>query len=578
MASTAPALRMPSGPSEAALDRAARQPVLFAALPKRSDLLRLGAQESAAVVTMHVHRNHSFEHVASAMAPFAGFAGLDVRLEYGDYDDSLAMDDAPDADVELVWLDWSRYGTSRTPADLAEWLRSRVMTRRPLTESPILVAGAPAADPAGVGLTAELEKALASVPAVHVCDLASIGRQLGDRLFDTRAARLSGTPLSDAACVLAARLFGLRWIPSVVRPPLKAVVVDLDDTLYRGVLGEDGAGGVELSDAHRDLQARLVSLREAGMFIAVASRNEAGDVEELFATRTDFPLRREHLSACEVSWEPKADAIRRVASQLRIGTDAVVFLDDNAGELAAVAADVPRIATLHAGADPAVTLRALDLFPGLWRWRRSEADAVRIQDLAASREREALAATAADPLAYLASLQPHLLYGLNPGRHLSRLHELSVKTNQFNLALARLAEAEVARRIAAPDHVVVSVRLSDRLTDSGLIAAIFGRRDGDTLVVEELCISCRALGRRLEDLLIGEAIARMTAATGTSRVVMRYALGSRNAPARAWLARAVAQPLGPGAGEIPFPWSGSSHAALVSALPVTIDMEPDDGA
>lgn len=570
---------MPDGRAESALDRAARQPVLFDALPRRSDLLRLAPQKIGTAVSLHVHRNQSFEHVASAMAPFAAFAGLDVRVCYGDYDDSLAMDGpVGGADLELVWLDWSRYGTSRTPAELAEWLRSRILARRAVTESPILIASAPGVDPSSVELSAELEKALAPVPAAHVCDLAPIGRQLGERLYDARAARLSGTSMSDAACVLAARLFGARWIPSVMRPPLKAVVVDLDDTLYRGVLGEDGAEGVELSDAHRDLQARLVELREAGLFIAVASRNEASDVEELFASRADFPLRREHLSACEVSWEPKADAIRRVASTLRIGHDAVLFVDDNAGELAAVATDLPGIATLHAGADPAVTLRALDLFPGLWRWRRSEADAIRIRDLAASRERDALAASAADPLAYLASLQPHLTYGLNAGGHVSRLHELSVKTNQFNLALARLTEAEVARRVAAEEHAVVSVGLADRLTDSGIIAAIFGWRAGETLVVDELCISCRALGRRLEDLLIGEAIARMTAATGTSRVVMRYGLGPRNGPARAWLARAAAAPLGPEAGEIPFPWSAHSHAELVSALPVTIAAEPDDGA
>ena len=158
------------------------------------------------------------------------------------------------------------------------------------------------------------------------------------------------------------------------------MALDLDGTLYRGVLGEDGAAGVALTAGHRSLQQYLAELRRGGMLLALVSRNELADVQALFAQRCRLPASLADFSAVEVSWNPKAAALPRVAEQLRIGLDAMVFVDDNPGELAEVAAAHP-VVTVHARPDAKETLAAFTHVAGVFRWSGTRADELRADDL-----------------------------------------------------------------------------------------------------------------------------------------------------------------------------------------------------
>jgi FkbH-like protein len=228
-------------------------------------------------------------------------------------------------------------------------------------------------------------------------------------------------------------------------------------------------------------------------------------------------------------------------------------VDDNPGEIAAVAQELPQVHVLHAGADAGLTARALAYYPGLWAWAAGETDALRVADLRAAEERAKLQAEAADPEEYLRGLQVRLTFALDPRGQLARLHEMSQKTNQFNLSLRRYREGDLAHCLGAEDCRVVSVRLSDRLSESGVIGLVVGRRDGDALVVEELCISCRALGRNLEDLMVEEAVRRMLTDLPAGRVEVAYRSGPRNGPGRQWLAGLLGQPLGQAEGRAALP-------------------------
>jgi FkbH-like protein len=325
--------------------------------------------------------------------------------------------------------------------------------------------------------------------------LSEILSTLGARTFDQRAARLTGMPLSDAACLRVARALGLVWLPAALGPRLKAIAVDLDNTLYAGVLGEDGPAGVMLSPAHFELQVKLLRLREQGVFLALASRNEPEDVDRLFAERPDLPLRPEHFSSRAIAFRDKAEGIRDIAAALRIAPDAMLFLDDNPGEIAALASEVPGLKMLHA-ADPASTARALDFYPGLHGFPLGRDDALRVADLAAAEGRAQAAASAPSREAYIRSLEVVLTFASDQPAYLERMAALSNKTNQFNTAFLRLTEAHVAKRLADPHCRTISIALRDRLSDSGIVAVLFLRRDGSTLVVDEIVISCRALGCR----------------------------------------------------------------------------------
>ena len=550
-------------PADTAIARASWEKVLFADRPSRFELMKLQTQWPLIDTVIRVHRNHSFEHVAAAAEAWFAWWGRRAQYVYSDYDDSLsfAFSEEQPVHLEVLWLDVERYASQFSAARFAEWLAGRLIALRSRTEVPILLVTT-GADNECVALIAKAARAL---PGVRVADLGSVNNALGARFFDDRAARFSGTRLSDAACLLSAREFACRWTPALLRVRLKAIAVDLDNTLFEGVLGEDG-NQVRLTETHRDLQTCLLALRDQGVFLALVSRNEAEDVKQLFDSRRDFPLRWEHFSATAVNWNSKSENIRQVARSLRIGADAVLFVDDNPGELAAVASESPEVSLLHADPNPAVTRRALDYYPGLWAWERSATDAIRAADLQAETERARLATECADPRDYLRSLQVKLCIDLTPRKELARLHELSQKTNQFNLNLQRLSEVDLACLLESPDHRVAAIGLSDRLSDSGLIGLLVAHRQGGTLSVRELAISCRALGRRLEDLMVSEAVRAIVKELPSSRIEFLHRTGPRNAPARDWLARFSGESLQP-EGRVP------AHHALAHFSPSDYPVE-----
>jgi FkbH-like protein len=537
-----------------ALTRADWQTSLFGPL-SRANLARCTADWPLQPIRVRVHRNHGFEAVSAASSPFAAWNGLELAWTIGAYDDSLSLAASGDADVELVWFDTTRVDVE------AAWLADRLAALRASTDLPILVLAWP--------LSAMQRAAIANadIPGLACVDLDPLAAALGAHWLDERALRLSGTRLSNPACLQIARALACQWLPAVAVAPRKAVAVDLDGTLYRGVLAEDGPAGVELTPAHRELQATLVALRDAGVLLALVSRNERSDVEQLFAERADFPLHLEHFSALEVSWDDKPVALRRASETMRIGADAVVFVDDNPGELAAIAQALPAL-TVHARDDARETLAALDHVAGIFRFARQREDTLRAADLRAAALRREADQNALSPDDYLRSLDIRLDFAVDRREHLSRMAELSAKTNQFNLSLARMNQVELARTIDDPDGCVVTIALADRLSDSGIVGLVVGARHGDDLRVCEVCVSCRALGRRIEDTMLTQALRLMAQAWTPERVVFNVRKGPRNAPARDWLARYAGVQLDDDATEVQFPFARIAQCELSPAVSI----------
>lgn len=520
--------------SDSPFARHQAQSVLFAARPSRLALQRLElTPDPSRMVSVNVWRNHSVETVLGLTLPYIAYGSWSAGFCLGDYDDSLLFAAHGRADIELLWLDSSRYGDKQTFGNFALWLDERLGELRAMTTAPIVLATWMATPEECRHVQALTD----AIPAVYFADLGAACAAAGVALIDQRTAAMAGSPVGNAAQAILARELACRWLPGALFPPIKAVVFDLDHTLHAGVLAEDGIYGVELTPAHRDLQQFARALRARGIFIALASRNQRADVEALFRERDDYPLRWDEFSATEISWDDKATAVERIAATLRIAMESILFVDDNPGELAAMSARLPQVHTIHAGPDAGLTRRVIEYFPGLWRWRSAEEDTRRIRDLGASTEREALRAKATDPRDYFRSLRVSLVYRYDPLDQLGRLADLVNKTTQFNLVLRRFNDVEIADRMRRADTCVASVQLTDRLADSGVIAVIVAGRVGATLIVEELCVSCRALGRQLEDTFILVAIRGMPQFAGCTTVAFRAGHGPRNQPALAWLGK-----------------------------------------
>lgn len=515
------------------------QSTLFAPRLSRLALQKLATQ-IIPVKNIHINiwRNHAFEPIANLMVPFTDFGRYGINFNYSDYDDTLTFCDWSEADLELFWLDINRYRINVSIDNLIEWLKGRLEVLRSKTSAPILLA-------TWFDTTEQAERLLAvtnTLPATYFCNLNPIAQTNGLKLINPRTATMAGTPLSSSIHPVLARKFACHWIPAAVFPGIKAIALDLDNTLHRGVVGEDGVEGVELTSQHRDLQTFLKSLQQQGIFLALVSRNERADVEALFAKRIDYPLRWEDFSVAEVSWGDKAQAIASIAESLRIAHDAVLFVDDNPGELAAVASQLPQVHCVHADPDASITQRAIHYYPSLWRWKVETDDTLRIRDLKASAERQAMLTKATSREDYLRSLEISLCIRIDPLDQLTRLSDLCGKTNQFNLALRRFNQADLMQRSQRQDACVASVQLSDRLSDSGVIAVIVAERVEDTLVIEELCISCRALGRQLENTLVFETLRQMFLFDDCKQVAFRVEHGPRNQPALQWLGEVLALP------------------------------------
>jgi FkbH-like protein len=518
---------------EAAMCRYKAQPILFSSNPSRIALLKINLPPLAfgENICVNVWRNHGFEPLQPLISNYANFRAWPLSFRLSGYDDSFSFSELHSASVELLWMDSRRLLERISFSEWLDWLEDRLVTLRRLSPAPIVLATWVAEE----YQRQELKNRLERVPAVYYADLKEVCETAGVPMLDDRSSTMTGTPLSSRAQVVLARTLTCKWLAGAALPPVKAIALDLDNTLHTGVLGEDGIDGVVLTEAHKNLQLFIKELQKRGIFIALVSRNEYADVEALFTRREDYPLRWDDFSAVEVSWGHKAEALQRIAQRLRISTDAILFVDDNPGELAAVTQQLSRLQTLHADLNADLTRSSIEYYPGLWRWKQEADDTKRIIDLKANAERDALASSHTDPTEYLRSLSVTLTHFWNARQQLGRLSDLCRKTNQFNIAMRRFSEAELSERMNRHDTCVASVQLSDRLSDSGIIAVIVAERSGSQLIVEEVCISCRAMGRLLEDEIILHALRQMTIWAGCKEVEFRVRHGERNQPALDWL-------------------------------------------
>jgi len=513
------------------LERFRRQEILTAPLPRRADITSLVINEPIVRSgTVAVWRNHAIEPLEPLLVPFLRTAGLDLDVVPGGYDDALTQSPASTADLDLIWFDLDRLALDDEAA--LAWFSSRVKHCVATSSGTALIV--PISDRhTHVGAA---NRQLRDIPGVLCADPWEICDQANVNLIDDRTAALAGTRISRNAQIHLARALGARWLPAAFLPPVKMVAVDLDETLHRGILGENGIDGVEVTPAHLRFHHYLKELANSGVLLALISRNELADVEQLFEEKHgNYGIGLTDFSAIEVSWGSKAAAVRRAAHHVRIGEDAVVFIDDNAGELLTVGLECPAVRLVHAQPDAARTVDALRWQPGIWRWKRDDAAAIRAGDLAANQTRDQLLNDAENFDRYLEQLGVRAEIGVDVAGQLTRLADLSAKTNQFNLSLSRLTEIALAGHLQANDTHVISVGLTDRLSDSGIIALLVVRFAGELLHIEELAISCRAMGRGLESILISQALRQLPRWDDVHQVIFVARTSERNAPARKWL-------------------------------------------
>ncbi len=368
---------------------------------------------------------------------------------------------------------------------------------------------------------------LGAVPPALLFDLDEMVSEIGRTgFFDARLWESSRFPFSVAGAQATVRHL-VACAAAQLLPGAKCVVLDADNTLWGGILGEDGPTGIALGpdypgSLYVSFQRRLLELRQRGFLLALCSRNNPQDVAEVLANHPHQVLRDEHFAATRVNWEPKPGNLRALARQLNLGLDSFVFVDDSAHECLAVRQQLPQVMVVQAPADPLELPYCLDAVARLEILSRTREDEVRTQLYAQDRQRQHAARSYRTLDDYLASLNMVMRVGLDAPRHAPRIAQLTQKTNQFNLTSVRYTEAEIRSFMRDPECLVAHFALADVFGDSGLVGvAIVQGVGGTDATWEALLMSCRVIGRRAEQAFVHHILGEL-GERGVERVRASY--------------------------------------------------------
>jgi FkbH-like protein len=288
----------------------------------------------------------------------------------------------------------------------------------------------------------------------------------------------------------------------------KCLVLDLDNTLWGGVIGDDGLGGIRIGEGDAEGEAFLAfqryvkSLQMRGVILAVCSKNDEKTAREVFEQHPDMLLKLEDISCFVANWTDKATNLRSIAKQLNIGLDSLVFVDDNPAERSIIRQMVPEVAVPEVSADPIDFVAALERHRYFQVTTLGAEDFKRTEYYRANAERAEIEAAAGGIDDFLRSLDMTSVIGPIQAKTLERSTQLINKSNQFNLTTRRRNVAEVQALTQSPDWITTTVTLVDRFGDNGLISVVLGQIQQDVLEIDTWVMSCRVLKRGVECFLL----------------------------------------------------------------------------
>ncbi|MBE3014061.1 HAD-IIIC family phosphatase [Microbispora sp. NEAU-D428] len=377
----------------------------------------------------------------------------------------------------------------------------------------------------------ELGASAERVVVVDVDPLLSSATELSDPRFETYA----GAHLSDGLLGAYARELG-HLVRARTGRARKVLALDLDGTLWGGILGDDGVEGIEVGhgprgEAFRRFQGVAKQLASQGVLLAAVSKNDRDTVLAALRDHPGMLLREDDFVRILADWSPKPVNLRALTEGLNLGGDSVVFADDSVHECAAVAAELPETVVVHLGDDPA--LHAVTLLADGWfttteitaedraRTRRYHEEAARSEFLAAAGSAEE----------FLAGLDVSVrLAPAEPGET-ARLSQITLRTNQFNLTTERLSPEEVRERAERPGSRVLAISAADRFGSNGVVGAVFLRARPEGLVIENFLLSCRVFSRGIEQAVLS-AVLHAAREAGFAEVHGRYLPTAKNGKVR----------------------------------------------
>jgi FkbH-like protein len=381
-------------------------------------------------------------------------------------------------------------------------------------------------------LLAKVRELSALSPRVVVVDWDWHTRRTGTVAFhDPRLWYLARMRLSPVGLAAMADLI-VDHVRAARGHPYKVVVLDLDNTLWGGVVGEVGLQGIELGEeglglAFQEFQRELLKLHDAGILLAIASKNNPDDALEVFREHPSMVLKREHFAAVRINWQDKATNVRELAEELNLGVDSFVFLDDNPVEREWLRRALPAVLVPELPLDPVERPGFLRQLPAFQRVTLTEADRIRAETYAVQAQRAELRSSASSFEEFLATLEQEVTVEPLQAQTLARAAQMCQRTNQFNVTTRRYTAADLEGMLRSPETDVYVLAVKDRFGDSGITGLGILSVSGDSAEVDSMLLSCRVLGRKVEDVLL-HVLAERARERGARYLVGRYIPTAKN--------------------------------------------------
>jgi FkbH-like protein len=374
---------------------------------------------------------------------------------------------------------------------------------------------------------------------VYVLDLNSlIARRGAQNWYDARKWMMARMPIAAGEMIHLAREW-LRFLHPITGRTCKVLAVDLDNTIWGGVIGEDGMDGIKLDDsypgaAYRAVQRAILDLHQRGIILAVCSKNNPAEAMEAIEKHAGMLLRSHHFATIRANWQDKAANLRDIARELNVGIDSVAFLDNNPVEREWVRDQLPEVTIIDLPTDPMLFADALRQSPVFERLELTEEDKVRGRMYGEQRLRSELAQGASSLEDFYRSLQMLVhVEPVNP-KTLARAAQLTQKTNQFNLATHRYTEEQMAGM--ADTTRAFTIHVADRFGDNGIVGVAILRSQSDICEIDTFLLSCRVIGRTVETAFLA-VLAADAAKRGDKRMGGWFIPTRKNAPSAEFYAQ-----------------------------------------
>ncbi|MCP4112721.1 MAG: HAD-IIIC family phosphatase, partial [Desulfobacteraceae bacterium] len=380
-------------------------------------------------------------------------------------------------------------------------------------------------------LTGRLEELTGTLGGFYPVDFRGIGDLYNiETVFDPVQDREGHIPFTEEyfAAMGTVIVRGIRSLKNA----FKVIALDCDNTLWKGICGEEGATGVKVDGPFARLQEFLVKKHDEGMLLVLNSKNNEDDVWEVFHRNPGMVLRREHIVASRINWDRKSENLASLADELNLGIDSFIFIDDSQAECFEVMSNMPEVLAIHLPEDPSEIPKYL---AHVWAFDNlkplTEEDRKRSEMYLAEKRRKEVVASSGTLDDFIGTLELKVSMNLAEEDEVPRISQLTQRTNQFNLSTRRRSESEITGLIGTEGINVWTIRVCDRFGDYGLTGVVITEKGDDELILDTFLLSCRVLGRKVENLVLA-GLKEYCAASGVKMIRADYRKTEKNTPVR----------------------------------------------